>query len=69
MGREGGHESDRWVRLRAINVLDRLDEDARPALPSLKAAIDDPNSYVVRVAEHALEPFGVRPRRQSPREQ
>ena len=29
-----------------------------PALAALKAALNDSNSYVVRVAEHALEPFG-----------
>jgi uncharacterized sulfatase len=54
-------DSNEWVRLQAINVLDRLDQGARPALGALKKALGDSNSYVVRVAEHALEPFGLRP--------
>jgi hypothetical protein len=55
------NDRNEWVRLQAINVLDRLDGAARPALSALKSALSDPNSYVVRVAEHALEPFGIRP--------
>lgn len=47
-----------WVRLEAINVLDRLDERAKVAEPRLRQALDDPEPYVVRVAHHALEPFG-----------
>jgi uncharacterized sulfatase len=54
-------DENEWVRLQAINALDRLDQEARPALAALQAALRDPNSYVVRVAEHALEPFGLRP--------
>ena len=45
------------VRLQAINVLDRLDERARPALEAIKNAKTDGNPYVVRVAEHALRAF------------
>jgi N-sulfoglucosamine sulfohydrolase len=62
-------DRNEWVRLQAINVLDRLDEDARPALATLKSALDDPNAYVVRVAEHALEPFGLRPQARATQEQ
>jgi uncharacterized sulfatase len=54
-------DSNEWVRLQAINVLDRMDEAALPALDTLKAAVSDPNAYVDRVAEHALETFGIRP--------
>ena len=59
-------DRNEWVRLLAINTLDRLDLDARPALATLKAALNDSNSYVVRVAEYALEPFGIRPPGQAP---
>jgi uncharacterized sulfatase len=54
-------EPNEWVRLQAINVLDRLDESARPAVAAFKTALGDSNQYVVRVAEHALEAFGIHP--------
>ncbi|GIW79618.1 MAG: sulfatase [Gemmatales bacterium] len=47
-------DPNEWVRLQAINVLDRIDEHGRPALPAMKAALKDKNSYVVRVAQHAV---------------
>ena len=47
------HENE-WVRLRAANAIDNLDEKARPLLPAMKAALKDKNEYVVRVIEHAL---------------
>jgi uncharacterized sulfatase len=47
------HESP-WVRLQAVNVLDRVDEDARPVLAGLEKATSDSNEYVVRVAQHAV---------------
>ncbi len=50
-------DENEWVRLMAINVLDRIDEAARPAYEVLDHAREDKNGYVVRVAEHALEPF------------
>lgn len=50
-------DANDWVRLAAINVLDRLDDRAAAAEPSLRAALEDPNNYVVRVAEHAVEAF------------
>jgi HEAT repeat protein len=53
-----------WTRLAAIEVLDRLDDAARPALETLKKALTDKNPYVVRVAAHAVEPFGI----QAPKE-
>ncbi|MAF65531.1 MAG: sulfatase [Planctomycetes bacterium] len=44
-----------WARLEAVQVLDELDEAARPALPALEAALtDQPNKYIVRVANRAL---------------
>jgi uncharacterized sulfatase len=48
---------DEWAPLAAINVLDRIDRAADDVVPVLDRARQDPNSYVVRVAEHALEPF------------
>jgi len=45
---------DEWVRLLAAQVLDEMDEGARPAIPALKGVMDDSNKYVVRVANHAL---------------
>jgi uncharacterized sulfatase len=57
-------DRNEWARLQAINVLDRIDDEARPALPALKAALEDSNEYVVRVAEHALQAFGIRTREQ-----
>lgn len=48
----GEHE---WARLAAAIALDELDGDARPALASLQAAlIDQPNKYIVRVANKAV---------------
>jgi N-sulfoglucosamine sulfohydrolase len=51
------HDND-WVRLQAINIVDRIGERGRPALPVLKEALDDSNGYVGRVAEHAVERLG-----------
>ncbi|MEM7697024.1 MAG: sulfatase-like hydrolase/transferase [Verrucomicrobiota bacterium] len=46
---------NQWARLEAAIVLDELDEIARPALPALQAAlIDQPNKYIVRVANRAV---------------
>ena len=66
---EAMKDPNEWVRLQAINALDRLDQDARPALATLKTALGDSNDYVVRVAEHALIPFGMRPAAQAPEPQ
>lgn len=44
-----------WARLAAAIALDELNEDARPALASLQAALtDQPNKYIVRVANKAV---------------
>ena len=44
-----------WGRLAAAIVLDEMDEEARPALPSLKQALlDQPNKYIVRVTNRAI---------------
>lgn len=48
-----GYE-DEWVRLYAAQVLDELGEPMRPAIPSMREAMNDPNKYVVRVVNHAL---------------
>ena len=46
---------DGWLRLHAAIVLDMLDEEARPVLPALKAAmVKQPNKYIVRVANRAV---------------
>jgi uncharacterized sulfatase len=44
-----------WVRHEAALALDEMGTKARRALPELKAALKDSNSYVVRVVEHALQ--------------
>ncbi len=51
------HENP-WVRLQAVNVLDRIDRHARPLLPQLRRAQSDSNEYVVRVAKHAVADLG-----------
>ena len=44
-----------WGRLAAAIVLDEMDEQARPALGALKNALkDQPNKYIVRVANRAV---------------
>ncbi|MCA9129658.1 MAG: HEAT repeat domain-containing protein, partial [Planctomycetales bacterium] len=44
-----------WGRLAAAIALDELDEAARPALASLKDALENqPNKYIVRVANKAV---------------
>ena len=49
---EGPHQ---WARLKAAIVLDEMEEQARPVIPELKKALkDQPNKYIVRVANRAL---------------
>lgn len=44
-----------WGRLAAAIVLDEMDEQAKPALPALKAALQNqPNKYIIRVANRAV---------------
>ncbi|MEM8733585.1 MAG: sulfatase-like hydrolase/transferase [Planctomycetota bacterium] len=44
-----------WGRLAAAIALDELDEEARPVLDALQAAlVDQPNKYIVRVANKAV---------------
>lgn len=45
---------DEWVRLASALVLDEMQEGGRPAIADLQAVMEDPNKYVVRVANHAL---------------
>ncbi len=52
---KGIQDDNEWVRVYAANVLDRLDDQARPALDVLDRATKDKNQYVVRVVEHALK--------------
>ena len=43
-----------WLLAAAI-VLDEMDEQAKPAIPALKKAlVNQPNKYIVRVANRAL---------------
>jgi len=51
------HEDPR-VRLRAINTLHEIGEDARPALPAIKAATKNGDKYVVRAAEWTAQILG-----------
>ncbi|MGY8650380.1 MAG: sulfatase-like hydrolase/transferase, partial [Verrucomicrobiia bacterium] len=44
-----------WGRLAAAIVLDEMNEQARPSIPALKKAlVNQPNKYIVRVANRAL---------------
>ena len=44
-----------WARLQAAIVLDEMEAQARPLIPELKKALNDqPNKYIVRVANRAL---------------
>ena len=44
-----------WGRLAAVIVLDEMGDQARPAIPALKKAlVNQPNKYIVRVANRAL---------------
>ena len=44
-----------WGRLAAAIVLDEMDDQAKPALSALKAALkNQPNKYIVRVANRAV---------------
>ncbi|MCG8650632.1 MAG: sulfatase-like hydrolase/transferase [Pirellulales bacterium] len=44
-----------WGRLAAAIVLDEMDDQARPALPALEKALrNQPNKYIVRVANRAI---------------
>ena len=46
---------DQWTRLQAAIVLDEMEEQARPLISELKKAlINQPNKYIVRVANRAL---------------
>tara|TARA_B100001250_G_scaffold364275_1_gene344196 strand:+ start:11528 stop:13402 length:1875 start_codon:yes stop_codon:yes gene_type:complete len=44
-----------WARLQAAIVIDEMEAQARPLIPELKKALNDqPNKYIVRVANRAL---------------
>lgn len=44
-----------WVRLYAMNVLDRHDQQSQPAKQAIEKCRQDKNQYVVRVVEHTLQ--------------
>ena len=46
--------ADQWVRLSSAIVIDEMQEQGRPAIEDLQSVMEDPNKYVVRVANHAL---------------
>jgi uncharacterized sulfatase len=51
----GLEDDNEWARLQAAIVLDSIGEMARPAAGALKRALtDQPNKYITRVANHAL---------------
>jgi N-sulfoglucosamine sulfohydrolase len=50
----GIEDDNPWVRLRAANYLDALDDKAAPAKAAMQKALKDSNSYVGRVVEKAL---------------
>jgi len=52
---KGLQDDNEWVRLAAAQVLDRIGEQAKPALPVIQNAAKDKNGYVVRVVEHMLK--------------
>ena len=53
------HQNE-FVRLYAINALRHLGERAKPALPAIEKALNDPSGYVQRVARTILKRFGKR---------
>jgi uncharacterized sulfatase len=56
---QGLRDNNEWVRLYAINVLDRIDAHAQPLRKQIEAGRADKNPYVVRVVEHTLP--GLKP--------
>ena len=61
IGGELTENPERGARLQAVHALDELGELGRPAIPGLRAALDDSFDYVKRVARHALWALGDRP--------
>jgi HEAT repeat protein len=52
---DGMKDENEWVRLRAANIIDRLDRQANDeARRMMQQATNDKNGYVVRVVEKAL---------------
>ncbi len=51
---DGLEHDNEWVRLQAANILDRLEDQARPALPQIKHARKQADKYVARVLDHVL---------------
>ncbi len=51
---DGLLHDDEWVRLNAAQILDEMDQAAKPAIKALQSVMEDPNKYVVRVANHAI---------------
>jgi uncharacterized sulfatase len=56
--RRGCDDSNEWVRLQAVNVLDRTNDRSPETLAVLKRLEKDSNQYVVRVAEYAASTAG-----------
>lgn len=48
-------DANPWVRLHAAIALDEMAASAKPAASALRAALNDANQYVGRVAAHALK--------------
>ena len=64
----GLSDANPWVRLQAIEAIDRLGLKGDSLTPKLAAAHSDSNEYVVRVAEHAQpQPDPNRPKANRPK--
>lgn len=56
---EGLEHGNEWVRLQAAQILDRMDEKARPAVDAMRRAGTNKTEYVGMVLDHALEQLGA----------
>jgi uncharacterized sulfatase len=51
---QGLEHDNEWVRLNAAQILDRMDDKARPAIEAMKRAHEKKDEYVGFVLDHAL---------------
>ena len=52
---EGLEHDNQWVRLHAAQILDRLDDRARPALAAMKQARRQKDEYATQVLDYAIQ--------------
>jgi N-sulfoglucosamine sulfohydrolase len=55
---DGLRDKNQWVSLYAANILDRLDETARPLEPQMKQVRRGAGNYVARALDHAISGLG-----------